>query len=151
VIDIPLPDNPTVLDRILHQIIMAAFNVVDPYAVSLEPNGDSDIFPALEIYDSGDVVLEHESAVTRRRLTLTIEGYVEREDGAAATGERNALHANLVRAIMADETLGGIVEVIDPGDRRTGTAMLAEHRRLMFGQDFAIDYATDRYDPAKPA
>jgi hypothetical protein len=146
-----LPENPTVLDRIIYRIALAAGIVVGEAAVDIEPVGDPDIFPAVEIYDGGDVVLERESAVTRRRLTLTIEGYVQRGDGTEATAERNALHASVVREIMTDETLGGIVEVIDPGDRRTGTATLSEHRRLMFGQDFAIDYATDRYDPAKPA
>jgi hypothetical protein len=148
---IVLPENPTVLDEIIYRVALAAAGVVGEDAVAIEPDGDPDIFPALEVYDNGDVVLEQESAVTRRRLTLTIEGFAQRGDGNEATAERNALHANTVRAIMADETLGGIVEVIDPGDRRTGTATLSEHRRLMFGQDFAIDYATGRYDPAKPA
>lgn len=148
---IVLPDEPTMLDRILVRIRMAAATVVGEDATDIEPVGDPDLFPALEIYDGGDVVLEREAGATRRRLTVTIEGYVERGDGTEATAERNALHAATVRAVMADETLDGLVEVIDPGDRRTGTATLAEHRRLMFGQDFAIDYATDRYDPALPA
>lgn len=147
----PLPDNPTVLDHILYRITLAASTVVGGNAVSLEPNGDSDIFPALDVYDDGDTVITEEASVTRRRLAIRIEGFVQRGDGTEATAERNALHAGTVRAVMADETLGGLVEVISAGDRRTGSAILAEHRRLMFGQDFAIDYATDRYDPALPA
>jgi hypothetical protein len=147
----PLPDNPTVLDRILHAVTLACSTVVDPDAANLEPNGDSDIFPALDVFDDGDTLILEGSSTTERMLAVRIEGFSENEDGTEATAERNALHASLIRAVMADETLGGLVESISPGDRRTGAAILAERRRLMFGQDFAIKYAIDRYDPALPA
>ena len=113
--------------------------------------GDPEVFPSAAIYETGWTVVEREAGLTRRLLTVTVEGYVQRGDGAQASGSRNAFHAACVREIMSDDTLGGLVEEIDDGDLRKDAATLAEARRLMFAQDFAIQFLTLRVDPAQPA
>ena len=119
--------------------------------VEVEPIGDPSTFPALAIFTGGSVVLEREATLTRYQGEFTIEGYVEGCDGDAPTAERNALHARVVAAIMADETLGGTVELVEDADCRFATATLASARRLMFAQDFSIQFTTARGDPARPA
>ena len=52
---------------------------------------------------------------------------------------------------MADETLGGTVELIDDDELRMFTATLASARRLGFAQDFTIQFTTSRGNPALPA
>jgi hypothetical protein len=139
----------TVRDRILTAIV-AALEGLAP-EIEIEPSGDPSEFPSIALIDSGHTVLEREATLTRREMALTVSGFVEGEGGDAPSAERSALHAAIVAAIMADETLGGVVELVDDGDLRMSTAVLASQRRLGFDQDFAIQFTTSRINPAQPA
>jgi hypothetical protein len=139
-------------DTVRDLIIGAIEAALTPMAqlVEVEPAGDPDRFDALAIYDGGHVVLEREYDHTRYRMTLSIEGYVE-EVGADAGKARSALHARAVRAIMSDEALLALIELVEDEDLRFMTAELASRRRLAFAQDFTIQFTTRRGDPAEPA
>ncbi len=139
----------TVRDQIIGAIEMAIADLA--VEVEVEPAGDPSEFPALGITDAGHSVLEHEATLTRRSMTVTIDGFVDGAGGKAPTAERNALLGAVVAALMADETLGGIVELIEDRDLRLFTATLASVRRLGFAQDFEIQFSTSRADPALPA
>jgi len=139
----------TVRDTILAAIEAAIADLA--VEVEVEPAGDPSEFPALGITDAGHSVLEHEVSLTRRAMTVTIDGFVDGAGGKAPTAARNALLATVVAALMADETLGGTVELIEDGDLRLFTATLASVRRLGFAQDFEIQFSTSRADPALPA
>jgi hypothetical protein len=144
----------TVIDGITDAIValLAALpQLSDPAAVELEPSGDPDTFPALGVMVTGAEPIEGECGTIRWQMGLTIEGYVENGDGAEASAERAGLHADAVAAIMADDTLGGLVENVEPGGFRFATAELASSRRLAFSQDFAIQFTTSRSNPALPA
>ena len=119
--------------------------------VEIEPAGDPVTLPALGITDAGHVVLEREADLTRRLMTITVDGFVDGAGGAAPTAERSALLASVVAALMSDETLGGTVELIEDGALRMFAAELADQRRLGFAQDFEIQFTTSRADPAEPA
>lgn len=139
----------TVRDTILAVIVAA----LEPLAVEveLEPAGDPIDFPALGITDSGHRVLERETDITRRMMMITVDGFVEGGDGAAPTAARNKLLADVVAALMADETLDGTVELVEDDDLRMFTAEMSSKRRLGFAQDFAVQFTTSRADPAQAA
>jgi hypothetical protein len=141
----------TVRDAIFARIEAALLPLVEDGGVELEPSGDPDIFPSLSVFDGGHRFIEREAGLTRRVLDFTVEGYVEAGDGSEAMAARNLLQAQAVAAIMAGDTFGGIIEMVEDGDLRMATATLASRRRLMFAQDFAIEFVTARGDPAKPA
>jgi hypothetical protein len=139
----------TVCDTILAAFVAALAPLASE--VELEPAGDPIDFPALGITDGGWRVLEHEADLTRRVMTVTVDGFVEGEGGAAPTAARNRLHAAVVAAMMADEMLGGTVELIEDADLRKFTAELSSRRRLGFAQDFDVQFTTARADPARAA
>jgi hypothetical protein len=143
------PTAPTVRDLIIAAIVAA----VSPLAeeVEVEPAGDPIQYPALGITDSGHTVLDREAGITRRSMTLTIDGFVDGDGGAAPTAQRNALVASVVVALLTDPTIESVVELIEDGDLRLFTATLASVRRLGFTQDFEIQFSTSRADPALPA
>lgn len=119
--------------------------------VEVEPDGDPDRFPSLALYDIGHAVIEREASITRHRMRLTVEGYVSGGGGTDARTARNQLQALAVAALMANDTFGGIIEEIEPTELRMATADLSSQRRLMFAQDFEIDFTTKRTNPALPA
>ncbi|MBB6503212.1 hypothetical protein F4693_000161 [Sphingomonas endophytica] len=139
----------TVRDTILAAIV-AALAPLAP-EVELEPAGDPIDFPALGITDSGHRVLEREVDITRRVMTVTVDGFVEGEGGLAPTAARNRLHAAVVAALLDDGTLGGTVELIEDADARLFAAQLSSKRRLGFAQDFDVQFTTARADPALAA
>lgn len=136
----------TVRDMILAAIEAALLDLATE--VEVEPAGDPMDFPALGITDGGHRVIEHEADITRYMMTVTIDGFVEGGGGKAPTAARNTLAANVVAAVMADETLGGTVELIEDADFRPFTATLSTQRRLGFAQDFDIQFTTARGNPA---
>jgi len=73
----------TVRDQILAAIEAAIVYLA--VEVEVEPAGDPSAFPALGITDAGHAVLEREVSLTRRAMTVTIDGFV---DGAG--GNRKA-------------------------------------------------------------
>ncbi|MEE2915929.1 MAG: hypothetical protein VYB32_02540 [Pseudomonadota bacterium] len=139
----------TVRDTILAAIAAPLTDLADE--VEIEPAGDPIADIALGITMSGDHVIEREADLTRRVMTVTVDGFVVGDGGAAPTARRLQLHASVVAALMADETLGGTVELIDDADLRLFTATLSSARRLAFAQDFEIQFTTSRRDPALPA
>jgi hypothetical protein len=139
----------TVRDQILGAIEAAIADLA--VEVEVEPAGDPSEFPALGITDGGHTVLEHEASLTRRSMTVTVDGFVDGAGGKAPTAERNTLAAAVVAALLGDQTLGSLVEIIDDGDYRPVTATLSSVRRLGFTQDFEIQFSTSRADPALPA
>jgi hypothetical protein len=143
-----MPDS-TVRDLIIDAIEAA----VTPLAVEVEvePAGDPMSLPALGITDGGHSVLEHEASLTRRSMTVSIDGFVDGAGGKVPTRARNALCAAVVAAILTDPAIAALVEVIDDGDLRLFTATLSSVRRLGFAQDFEIQFSTSRDDPAVPA
>jgi len=141
----------TVADQIDAAIAAALANVSGDPEIEIEPAGDPSRFPALGVYGGDWQAIEYEADRIRWEMLLYVEGYVQGGGGAAPTAERNALHAETVSAIMSDATLAALVELIDPGDVRRSTALLADQRRLSFGQDFKIQFTTSRTNPALPA
>lgn len=141
----------TVRDTIDAKVETALLTVPAIDTVDIEPAGDPDIFPNVALFHSGDREIEREAGLTRREMTLTVEGCIEEGDGALASADRHALHAACVAAIMADDTLGGTVEMVDPTDLRLSTPVLASLRRLAFSQDFRVQFVTSRINPAQPA
>lgn len=141
----------TLADDIDAAISAALATVPGDPEIEVEPAGDPSRFPALGVYNGGWRPLEREAGLIRWEMTLFVEGFVQGGGGAAPTAARNALHAAAVAAIMADETLGGLVELIDLGDLNKSSAVMASQRRLSFGQDFLIQFTTSRTNPALPA
>lgn len=141
----------TVLDMIDDGVEAALLTIGGIDMVDIEPSGEPDTFPNLAIFQGSNRLLEREAGLQRREMILRVEGTIERGDGREARAERNALHAETVRAIMEDETLGGVVELIEPGDTQFTPAPFASVERLMFSQDFLIQFVTNRTNPALPA
>ncbi|PCG08689.1 hypothetical protein COA17_11065 [Sphingomonas ginsenosidimutans] len=139
----------TVRDIILAAIATRLAGLADE--IEIEPAGDPTADTSLGVTMAGDHVIEREAALTRRVMTVTVDGFVVGEGGAAPTAARLALHAGVVAELMADETLGGTAELIDDADLRLFTATLSSERRLAFAQDFDIQFTTSRRDPALPA
>lgn len=141
----------TVGESILAAIVAAANSVPGLTPIEVEPAGDPDIMPARELYEGGWEPIAQEYNLTRWQMEITVEGYVERSDGLVATRERSALHAVTMAAILEDDTLGGLVEMIELGGLRKSTIRLADVRRLAFSQDLSIQFLTSRTNPALPA
>lgn len=141
----------TVADSIDAAFAAAIANVSGNPEIEIEPAGDPSRFPALGVLGGDWQPLEREANLVRWQAITTVEGFVQGGGGEAPTAERNALHANVVASIMADETLGGVVELIELGDLRRSTAVLAADRRLSFAQDFIVQFTTSRTNPALPA
>lgn len=118
-----------------------------------EPSGDPDAFPAIEVSDLGDDESGEgsETGAERRTLSITVSGFVQGGSGAAAHDALGELHAAAVKALCGDPgfNLGNLVESVQRvGRRRVAVAELASKRRLGFAQDFDINFATPRGDPA---
>lgn len=122
-----------------------------PEAVELEPEGEPTIFPGLGLIIHGAAAFERECGLIRWRMGVTVDGYVEFDDGTEGSAARAEFHAAAVAAIMADEQLGGLVERVDPEDFRFDNAVQASVRRLSFTQDFTIEFVTLRSNPAVQA
>lgn len=142
----------TVRDQIVDAIEQALATVPGPYGVEIDPPGEPDVFPHLAVFRGNDREIEREAHLSRREGMFTVEGTVE-GGGRDADSARTALHAASVAALMADQTLGldGMVEMIDPADCRWHPVPFASSARLMFAQDFIVQFVTVRNDPAQPA
>jgi hypothetical protein len=141
----------TVADQIDAAIAAALATVPNDPEIEIEPAGDPTRFPALGVYAGDWRAIEYETDLIRWQMALFIEGFVQGGGGSAPTAERNALHAATVAAIMQDQALAALVEIIEPGDLQRSTATMADQRRLSFGQDFTVQFTTSRTNPALPA
>jgi hypothetical protein len=113
-----------------------------------EPMGDPSVFPALHLYEGPTRPIETETGVTRWEMDITVEGFVEAGSGAGARAARAKLRADVVRALIGHTALTDLVDLIEERDLRVDTPVLASKRRLGFAQDFIIQFATLRGDPA---
>ena len=140
----------TVRDMIDDGIVAALETVPGPSVVEIDPAGEPDTFPDLAVFKGPDREIEREADLTRREGLFTVEGSIENVS-PTARAELTALHAAAVAALMADQTLGGVVELIDPGDCRWAPRRLVDLPILTFAQDFSIQFVTRRDNPALPA
>ena len=140
----------TVRDDIDDGIEAALLTVPGPRGVDFDPPGEPDTFPDLAVFRGNDHEIERESHLSRRVGLFTVEGSVQ-NTGRAARRDLTALHAAAVAAMMADQTLGDVVEMIDPGDCRWMPRKLTDISILTFAQDFDIQFVTARDNPAQPA
>lgn len=141
----------SIVDYATTALTTALDTITDDPLVEVEPDGDPDRFPSLAIFDNGHRVIEREASITRYRMQFTVEGYVTGGGGTDARVKRNELQAIAVAALMSNDSFGGIIEEIEPTDLRMATADLASQRRLMFVQEFEIQFTTKRTNPALPA
>lgn len=144
-------DADTVLDTVTSRVAGLLAPLVAPNTIDVEPAGDPDGFPALDLSINGWRPVEHGSNFTRYDITFTVGGYIERGDGIGGNRDRAALHAAAVAALMGEPPLGGLAEEITDGALRMHTAVLASSRRLAFAQDFTARVVTQRANPAQPA
>lgn len=112
------------------------------------PAGDPAKFPARHLHDSGQVGIDREAQNSRYDMEITVEGFVQGGGGAAAHDQLNDLYADTVTRVMALIGTNNI-ETIEEGALRPAIAPLASNRRLGFGLDFAITFATRRGDPTQ--
>ena len=140
----------TVRDNIDAAIEAALLTVPGPARVDIDPPGEPDTFPDLAVFKGPDREIEREAHLSRREGLYTVEGSIENAT-STARAELTALHAAAVAALMADQTLGGVVEMIDPGDCRWAPRRLVDLPILTFAQDFTIQFVTVRDNPALPA
>ena len=140
----------TVRDDIDDGIEAALLTVPGPRGVDFDPPGEPDTFPDLAVFRGNDSEIEREANLSRREGLFTVEGSVQ-NTGRAARQDLTALHAATVAAMMVDQTLGDVVEMIDPGDCRWMPRTLADVPILTFAQDFTIQFVTLRDNPALPA
>lgn len=135
-------------DRIFAAVVAAlqAVGVV----VEEMPSGDPDQFPCLAIFDRGQRVLqdEGEPASNLYAMGLLIEGYVEGSGGVAVRSAINALYVDTIKALVADETFGGLAQGFAEGDLTIDVAELASVRAVGFVLDVQIQFFASRIDPA---
>ena len=141
----------TVREQIFAEIETRLAAIPTVQSVEREPNGDPDVFDYLAITDGGQVVIEEECGVTRYRLSVDIEGYVEGSGGPATHAALSALYADCVAALLTDPPLGGLAETISEDGLRVAVADLANVRRMGFGLGISIEFSNQRDNPALPA
>lgn len=117
--------------------------------VLVNASGDPTRFNAVFITDSGHSPDSNtEPGATRYSMRLTIEGYVEGGEGREATSNINDLYLDVVNAIMTDDVLQSLCEVLDEGEMRVATVVLAKTRRMGFELELDIQFVADRTNPA---
>jgi hypothetical protein len=119
--------------------------------VEWNPSADPMSYPALQVFDDGQVPTEQEAGSTRYTLGMTVAGFVETWSGPEARAALNTLYAAVIAALFQDEQLTALIETIDEGGLRIDIATHADVRRLGFELDIDITFATVRHDPAQPA
>lgn len=119
--------------------------------VELMPSGDPVSFPALAIYDDGQQLDTDDVTASWYSLGVMVEGFVETADGREAHAAMNELYAAVIRALLPEPPLDGLVETITEGAMRVSVADLASKRRLGFALDLTLTFPTRRDDPAIPA
>jgi hypothetical protein len=137
-----------VADAVAFQIANAVLALLTPLAteVELSATAEPDAFPALQIDDDGETITDQEWQVTRCRLLLSVVGYVL---GAGAEGHRLArnLDAEVLAALMADQTLGGLATKIELGGAAFERVKLASKPGVTFRRQLDIDFSFRTTDP----
>jgi hypothetical protein len=137
-----------VADAVAFQIANTVLALLTPLAteVELSATAEPDAFPALQIDDDGETITDQEWQVTRCRLLLSVVGYVL---GAGAEGHRLArnLDAEVIAALMADQTLGGLATKIELGGAAFERVKLASKPGVTFRRQLDIDFSFKTTDP----
>ena len=111
------------------------------------PNAEPSEFPALDLDDRGQQVLDRDAQQTRYAMTLVVEGRVQGTGGTAAHQALNTLYAATVRALLADIQLGGLCDDIREEDTSIDVSALAQSATLAFATAFTIEFTARTYDP----
>jgi len=111
------------------------------------PSSEPSQFPALDLDDRGQQKLEQDATHSRFALTLAIEGRVQGSGGEAAHQTLITLYADTVRAILADDRLGGLVETIEEQDTSIEISALANKATLAFTLVFELTFSNRSHNP----
>lgn len=130
--------------------IDSALSAIAGVAYEAEPTGDPDTLPALALYDLGQSNLETPCEADRDELELLIEGQIA-GSGAAARAAASELHAEVIRRLYADETFGGLAELVIKGDLEMFATTLASKPVRVFNQRINIQFTHRRGDPSLAA
>jgi hypothetical protein len=114
------------------------------------PSGDPSRFPALFIFDQGDVpeVSEEETDTMAFIMSLGIDGFVT---GDAPHSAANALYSAVVEALFPQPVLGGLATEIRIARLDMAVAERARDHRLGFALELSIHYHTRFGEPQNPA
>lgn len=120
--------------------------------VTVDRNVDTEIdpadMPAAVQFDGGHVVVPRESGETAYTANFSVQGSVTGANRAAVTAAVDTLYGQIVTALVADPTLGGLVSDVretamsDPEFLTDAEAPFAE-----FAVDFEVDFETAEHDP----
>lgn len=111
------------------------------------PSSEPSEFPALDLDDRGQQKLEQDAQQSRFALTLAVEGRVQGAGGEATHQSLITLYADTVRAILADNQLGGLVETIEEQDTSIEISALSNKATLAFTLVFEITFSNRSHDP----
>ncbi len=134
-------------EQILQAIVTKLGNLT---GVTIERNRDAAVqaFPSLIVRDGNQETASINSGMTDYTMTVSIEGFVKSSSTASIGTDLNDLYARIVKAIIADYTLGGIAEDI----AETGMDMLIDDMpgnapHGAFNVTFQVKYTTLENDP----
>lgn len=137
----------TAIRELIIQRVVTLLAATDAVEIGEEASGDPSRFPALQVFDAGQDVVEGEAGTERFMLKVGIDGFVENGDGAAARAARSQLYAQVVEALLAEGAFTGLADEVEQGNLANSGAQLASRRRLGFSLDITIHYATARGAP----
>jgi hypothetical protein len=141
-------------EPISEQIVLAVFEKLSGITgyeeLYIERNRDAAVtrFPTLVLYD-GDITVSYENTGrVENFLSIRVDGYVT-PIGDAQTGTLiNRLCGQIVQAVLADFTLGGLCYDIEEGERSVVVSNEEGQTPLsFFSMPFVIKYSTAFGDP----
>jgi hypothetical protein len=114
--------------------------------LAFAPPGDPNLFPALHADDEGEDILSQDWLNTRANLAFSVTGYVK-GGGAETHKAARMLDAEVVTAIMASPSLGGLATFIDLGGLLIEPVQLASIRTVSFRRTFSVNFSFKTTDP----
>jgi hypothetical protein len=141
-----------VRERIFAEVEARLAAIASPTVAEVRrmPSGDPSRFPALFIFDQGDVADQDEEETDAMAfvLSLGIDGFVA---GDAPHTAANALYAAVVEALFPQPVLDGLATEIRIVRLDMAVAERARDHRLGFALELAIHYHTRFGEPQQPA
>lgn len=116
--------------------------------VARHPSGPHSRFPAIELYDDGEGVVAQDWQITRAVLELSVTIIAKGQGAANAHREALALDCGVIRALFADQQLGGLCAIMRLGDRTTDPAEGALEAAVSLTRRISIDFSYQTTDPA---
>lgn len=109
----------TVREQIVQNVVAAVSAITGYAGLTVERNRPEPAtkFPSLVVVEGAQTSDDSVFGITDVRLLLDVEGYVGGADAVAASTSASSLMAEVVRALLADETRNGLA--VDT--RETGT------------------------------